>query len=108
MTDCKGKKFNHNFIGGVCTKCLVSQSELSYPFKEKKIKLPEPEFQGKKIDYSFQVLGLDMMAWFGKEKKSWLWSLFYKFDEGAIRDAFEVCKKAKIKKINYLLGILKK
>jgi hypothetical protein len=62
----------------------------------------------KKIDYSFQELGIAMESWFGSEQKKWLWSLFFKYQEDMIRDAFKVCKSRNIRKLNYLVGILKK
>ncbi len=105
---CRGKKFGHNFIiktddGYKCSNCGILQNELSINKKEIKF-----EVDKRKIDYSFQLLALDMVEYFGQEKKKLIFSLFYKHKEEKIRDAFEICKKRKVKTINYLLGIIKK
>lgn len=75
--------------------------------------LKKPVFEIKKaskrkIDYSFQELGIEMQDYFTSAKKSLIWSLFYKFREDKIRDAFKVCKEKGIQNIAYLMGILKK
>ena len=105
---CLNQKFGHNFVAGYCTRCQVSQQDLSYPLKEKKIKLPEPEYQGKKIDYEYQLVGLDMMKWFKGEREKWIWSLFYQYPLEQIKDGFTACKKQGNRKLKYLVGILKK
>ena len=56
-----------------------------------------------KIDYSFQDLGIEMQSYF----KKIIWYLFHKYDELKIRDAFKICKEKGIKKVNYLVGIIK-
>ncbi len=106
---CKGKH-GHNFTirtmdGYKCSECGILQSEL-LEIKKPEIKLSKPD--KRKIDYSFQLLGLDMAEYYGKEKQKLIFSLFYKHSEIKLRDAFEVCKKRGVKSINYMLGIIKK
>lgn len=114
--NCKGQKFGHDFIiktleGYKCSKCGILQSELSKPIKPK-MDLPTGQagmkLDERKINYSFQLLGLDMADWFGKEKQKLIFSLFYRHKEEKLRDAFEICKKRGVKTINYFLGIIKK
>jgi len=61
----------------------------------------------RKIDFSYQALGLEMRNYFSGEREKWIWSLFYKkWSEEQIRDAFEICKKKNRKDLKYLIGIL--
>lgn len=85
---------------------IYEAEALKNPFKKVKFELPAP--QKHKIDFEFQELGLKMTDWFEGERKSWIWSLFYKYPVGVIREAFEVCKKSRNKKVKYLIGIIKK
>ena len=59
-----------------------------------------------KIRYEFEEIGQDMEAWFGKN----IWYIFYKPEAelDKVKRAFEICKKKNIKKIQYLIGIIKK
>lgn len=83
--------------------------EKQWEGEKKSLRKPvfEVKKSDKKIDYSFQELGLEMQDYFGKNKKGLIWSLFYKFREDRIRDAFIFCQKKGIKDISYLVGILK-
>lgn len=60
----------------------------------------------KKIDFEFQALGLEMKEYF----KENFWHLFHHKDYSVhkIREAFGICKKRKIYKLNYLVGILRR
>uniref|UniRef100_A0A6H1ZQA3 Uncharacterized protein n=1 Tax=viral metagenome TaxID=1070528 RepID=A0A6H1ZQA3_9ZZZZ len=68
--------------------------------------LKQKNFQPKhKVDYSFQDLGLEMQDYF----KTNIWWIFHRnWGEEQIRDAFIACKRAKITKVSYLVGILNK
>ena len=104
--NCKGEKWGHNYTGGKCLNCGDLQVNLS-PKKSRKDKEYEKEnkeLKKHKIEYSFQEIGVQMSQYF----KGNIWWIFHKHPEWKIRDAFKVCKKAGIYKINYLLGILKK
>jgi len=57
-----------------------------------------------KADFRFQELGMEMQEYF----KQNIWYLFYKYDEFQIKDAFTICKNKGIKKINYLVGIIRR
>jgi hypothetical protein len=61
---------------------------------------------GKKIDFEFQELGLELEQWFGKK----LYWLFYKpeADLEKVKQAFKVCRDKGIRKLEYLIGIIKK
>lgn len=63
----------------------------------------------KRIDYSFQDLGLELQDWFPVKDKSRVWSIFYKvgYTEELIRYSFKECKKRNIKNINYMITIIK-
>jgi len=66
---------------------------------EKKFEKPRA---GPKIDWSFQEIGVEMQKVYGKK----VWSLFYKYPEGKIREAWKVAQKRKILSFNYLIGII--
>ena len=61
--------------------------------------------KGKKVDYPFQEIGLELEEWFGQK----CWFVFYKpeADLDKVKNALEICKTKEIKNIGYLLGILK-
>ena len=61
-----------------------------------------------KIEYSFQDLGKQMEIWFPKKEQRLMWSLFYKYSEGQIRDAYSAIKKTNVHSVPYLIGILKR
>ncbi len=63
-----------------------------------------------KIDHSFQELGVEMEAWFKKEKKNLLWSLFHKkeYSENMLREAFFACKRQNKASVLYLMGVLRR
>lgn len=41
MYNCENQNFGHNFCGGFCSQCKISQDELNRKFAEKKIKQPK-------------------------------------------------------------------
>ena len=59
---------------------------------------------GKKVECSFQELGLDLHTYFGRN----VWWLFYKYKEEDIREAYEICKRRDIKNVNYLVGCIRR
>ena len=59
---------------------------------------------GKKVDYSFQELGLELQQYFGKG----VWWLFYRYKEADIRRAYEICQRKGNKNVNYLVGCIKR
>lgn len=58
----------------------------------------------KKVEYEFQEICLEMNEWFGQK----CWFIFYRHDLQSIKEAFEICKSKDIKKVNYLIGIIKR
>ena len=97
MTDCKNKRHGHNFIGGVCTRCLVSQDELSYPLKEKNIKLPKPTSY--RISTPLQLLVNDIRKDFretakkGKGSFGYYMRIFKKLGEEKVREIYSQSKE---------------
>ena len=75
------------------------------PLKLFDISKYKPKEAKKKIEFEFQSLGLEMKEYFGKQK---FWYLFHdaRFNVKMIREAFEICKKRGVCKVNYLLGVL--
>lgn len=69
---------------------------------------PKEEQKTPKIEHSFQDLALEIVKFFGEEKKRLIFSLFYKHPERKIRDAFIVVQKSNVKTLPYMMGILKK
>ncbi len=65
----------------------------------------EKKVGGKKVDYEYQEIGLEMQKWFNKN----IWFIFYRpeADLDKIKNAFKICREKGKKEINYLLGILK-
>ena len=59
--------------------------------------------EGKKVDHSYQELGIEMQRFFGRN----IWYLFYKYKEQDLRDAFEICKRNNKKSVGYLIGIIR-
>lgn len=58
----------------------------------------------KRVEYSFQALGIEMEKFFGNKK---VWPLFYKFKEEDMRLAFEECKKYNKPYVPYLIKVIK-
>lgn len=61
----------------------------------------------KKINYSFQELGENMAQFFPKRQSSFLWTLFWKYKEGDIYDAFQICRQKGVRNVAYLLAIIR-
>ena len=59
----------------------------------------------KRIDHSFQALGIEVQEYFNDKK---LWWIFWKFPEQDIFEALKACKSKGITNKRYLLGILYK
>jgi hypothetical protein len=61
---------------------------------------------GKKVDFEFQELCLELNAWFNKK----CWFIFYRPEASLerIRAAFKICQERKNKSVKYFLGVLKK
>ena len=59
--------------------------------------------QGKRIEHSFQELGIEMQRYFGRN----IWHLFYKYKEQDLREAFAICQRNEKKSVGYLLGIIR-
>ena len=59
---------------------------------------------GKKVEHSFQELGLELQQYFGKG----VWWLFYKYKEEDIRRAFGICQRNGKTNVNYLVGCIKR
>lgn len=74
-------------------KCDLKQKQIAFNNK----------YGGKKVEYSYQELGIDMQQYFGKN----VWYLFHKYKEQDIREAFAICQKKNIRKIPYLIGCIK-
>ncbi|MEK9694529.1 MAG: hypothetical protein VW270_02130 [Candidatus Poseidoniales archaeon] len=60
-----------------------------------------------KISYSFQELGETMTDFYPRRQSSFVWSLFCKYREGDIYDAFQICRGKGIRNVAYLVGIIK-
>lgn len=76
-------------------------------FKFKRIKPDLKKYftdKNPKIKYEFQELGIEMESWFGQN----IWWIFSKSEAelSKTKQAFAICKKKNIKKVQYLLGIL--
>ena len=107
--NCKGQIRGHNYIQGSCLDCSGRQA-VATPKKSRKDKEYEKEnkeLKKHKIDYSFQELGITISQYFPKNQHKWMWSMFYKYSENQIRQAFKVCQEKKIYNIAYLKGVLK-
>lgn len=72
---------------------------------EKKVDESPPS---RRIDFSFQELGIEMTEKFGEKFRDRIWPLFHhkKWNEQVIREAFEVYKKGEHKGFEYFMGIL--
>lgn len=71
---------------------------------------PEQKPINKKIDFEFQLLGIELQEIFPLEKKGTIWSLFYnpKFNERKIRDSMKAYLNQDIRSFRYFMGILHK
>ncbi len=58
----------------------------------------------KRINYSYQALGVEMEKFFGNKK---CWPLFYRYKEEDLRLAFQECKKYNKPYIPYLIKVIK-
>ena len=70
--------------------------------RERQIAFAE-KYGGKKIDHSFQELGVEMSKYF----KDNIWFLFSIYSEEDMKYAFEICKRKEIFTIGYMRGIIK-
>ena len=61
---------------------------------------------GKKIEYDFQEIGVELEPIFGKR----IWADFHRagYTEAKIKQAFEICKKRGKIKYEYFRGVLKR
>lgn len=61
----------------------------------------------RKIDHSFQELGIELEEYFGKSSR--IWAMFYKkgYTEHLMRYAMKECKQREIKNLNYFEKIIK-
>jgi len=61
----------------------------------------------RRIDYSFQELGLEIEAYFGKSSR--IWSMFHKvgYTEHLMRYALKECMTRGVKNLNYFEKIIK-
>ena len=66
--------------------------------------LLEKRTGGKKVNFEFQEIGLEMQKYFNQN----IWFLFYRYPLDDIKKAFEICKTKKINKVGYIIGVLKK
>lgn len=72
---------------------------------EKRAQDFKEKHKGKKVDFEFQEIGLELNKWFGQ---NCFWILSKPESElQKVKYALKVCQEKKIKKIGYLLGILK-
>ena len=59
--------------------------------------------EGKRIDHSFQELGIEMQKYFNRN----IWHLFYKYKEQDLREAFAICQRNDKKSVGYLIGVIR-
>ena len=109
---CRGEKWGHNFIQGICLSCGDSQQGLTITHRGREYEEEKEDLGKRKIEYSFQELGLEMQKHFPKEQRGWMWSLFNPsasggYTENQIRQAFRVCQEKGILDVKYLRGVLK-
>ncbi len=64
----------------------------------------EKKMGGKKVDYEFQEVGLELEKWFNRK----LYWIFYRSwgEISEVRAALKICKEKNIRDANYLLAIL--
>lgn len=64
----------------------------------------------KRIEFSYQELGIEMTKMFGEKFRNRIWPLFRdrRYNERIIKEAFERYKKGEAKGFLYFLGILNK
>lgn len=62
----------------------------------------------KKIDFEYQMLGIEMTSHFGKEKRKQIWPLFYKYSLPLIRESWFEYQKTGKTSFQYFMGILHK
>lgn len=87
---------------------MQSIAQIAQEVLQQKVEKSPP----RKIEYEFQLLGVEMMEHFGKEHRKKIWPIFYskRFSVPIIRDAwFEYLKNKKgIKSFEYFMGVLNK
>lgn len=60
-----------------------------------------------KIKYRYQELGLEMQKWFPQQEHGFMWSLFYRYHEDDIREAYRKIQFTNKHSVPYLIGIIK-
>ena len=106
--NCRGKLHGHNFLASKCLDCGDQQQTLGVKVKVSKYEKQKKELVKHRIDHSFEELGITMQQHFPKSQWGWMWSLFTKYLERDIRQAFKVCQEKKIHELKYLIGVLKR
>jgi hypothetical protein len=64
----------------------------------------ERKMGGKRVNWEFEEIGLELENWFGRK----LYWIFYRpwGEVGKVKEALKVCQAKKIKDVRYLLAIL--
>ena len=63
---------------------------------------------GKRIDYEYQAVGVEMQDYYPEKQRGWMWSLFWKYPVDAVRRAHTQAVKRGVHNVAYVNAILKK